>query len=89
MALVDQSADLESLLQRALSYVAANLTAVTRRVAAQLTEPDRYRAIGRIAAIVARLRTPRSGRDRPWVAVTDSVEIENWSIQGPTGSTIK
>jgi hypothetical protein len=64
----------------ALSDGVQDLASVTRRVLQHVQEPERYRGIGRVAAIVARLRTPLSTLERPWVPVTDIVEIENWSL---------
>lgn len=77
----DNALDLEALVQEALSNDAANLAAVTRQVLLRIDEPERYRSVGRIAAIVARLRIHRTARERPWVPVTDSVEIEDWSLE--------
>lgn len=85
----DRDIDLEGLVRAALSDGTAELAGVTRRVLQHINETERYRAIGRIAAIVARLRTPRSEHERPWVAVTDSIEIEDWSIERPQEVGIK
>ena len=73
----------------AVSTDTAELAGITRRVLQHINETERYRAIGRIAVIVARLRTPRSEHERPWVAVTDSIEIEDWSIERPQEVGIK
>jgi chromosome partition protein MukF len=72
--------DLERLVRDAFSAGVTDLASLTRRILPGITEADRYRCIGRIAAIVARLRMTHSERDRAWVAVTDLVEIEDWSI---------
>jgi hypothetical protein len=61
------------------------LAAVTRRVLPNIDEADRYRSTGRIAAVVAKFSTPRSEHERPWVAVTDAVEIEDWVIEVAQG----
>jgi chromosome partition protein MukF len=74
------SFDLEWLVQEALTVGSTDLSTVTRQVLAQLDESARYLAVGRIAAIIARLRTPRSMRERPWVAVSSTLEIEDWTI---------
>jgi chromosome partition protein MukF len=81
VGVVDRGTDIESLVRAALSEGAADLAGVTQRVLPQLDERERYRGIGRIAAIVATLRTPRSEHERPWVAVSDSIEIEDWAIE--------
>jgi chromosome partition protein MukF len=82
MALVaseEHDADLEALVREALDC-GADLSTVTRRVVHRLEEGGRYVAMGRIAAIVARLRAPQIAHERPWVRVTPSIEIEDWSL---------
>jgi hypothetical protein len=81
----DGGVDLEELVREALSDGPQGLAAVTRRVLAHVDEVDHYRSAGRIAAIVAKLTTPRSERERPWTAVTDAVEIEDWAIDAAPG----
>lgn len=81
----DGGVDLEELVREALSDGPQGLAAVTRRVLAHIDEVDHYRSAGRIAAIVAKLTTPRSERERPWTAVTDAVEIEDWAIDAAPG----
>jgi chromosome partition protein MukF len=77
----DADPDLEELVREGLSDGPPGLAQVTRRVLEQLDEADHYRSTGRIAAIVAKLTTPRPELERPWVAVTDAVEIEDWKIE--------
>lgn len=76
----EKGTDLEDLVRQALSEESTSLAAVTRKVMPHIDEASHYRAIGRIAAIVARLMTPKSERERPWAAVSPVIEIENWSI---------
>jgi chromosome partition protein MukF len=76
----DDRFDLERLVQEALTAGSTDLSTVTRHALAQLDEPARYLAVGRIAAIIVRLRTARSMRERPWVAVSRALEIEDWTI---------
>lgn len=79
----DDGLDLEELVREALRGGLLALAAVTRRVLERVDDTEHYRTIGQIAAIVAKLRTPRSERERPWVAVTDTVEVEDWAIEQP------
>lgn len=72
--------NLEALVAEALSDGAPGLAEVTHRVLKRLDDSEHYRAIGRIAAIVAKICTPRSEYERPWVAVSDTTEIEDWFI---------
>jgi chromosome partition protein MukF len=81
----NRNVDLEKLVREALRDGHVGLAAVTRRVLPNIDEADRYRSTGRIAAIVAKLSTPRSEHERPWVAVTDAVEIEDWAIEVAQG----
>lgn len=73
--------DLEALVREALEDGPADLSTITGRVVGKIEEGGHYIAIGRIAAIVARLRAPRAARERPWVPVTTSVEIEDWALE--------
>jgi len=84
----NRDVDLEELVREALRVGHLGLAAVTRHVLPHIDEPDRYRNTGRIAAIVAKLITPRSEHERPWVAVTDAVEIEDWAIEVTQGDTV-
>ncbi len=81
VAAEDGDVDLEELVRVALRDGPLGLAAVTRRVLMHIDEADHYRSTGRVAAIVAKLSTPHSEHERPWVAVTDAVEIEDWAIE--------
>ncbi len=81
VAAEDGDIDIEELVRVALRDGPLGLAAVTRRVLTHIDEADRYRSTGRVAAIVAKLSTPHSERERPWVAVTNAVEIEDWAIE--------
>jgi chromosome partition protein MukF len=81
----DRDVDLEALVREALQGEARGLAAVTRRVLTYVDLVDHYRSAGRVAAIIAKLTTPRSELERPWVAVTDAVEIEDWAIEAALG----
>jgi len=77
--------DIEELVQEALRAGHVGLAAVTRSVLPYIAEAEHYRSIGRIAAIVAKFSTPRSALERPWVVVTNAVEIEDWAIEVAQG----
>lgn len=72
--------DLAARVREALAAGSNNLATVIRRVLPQLETAERYRSIGRIAAIVATLTTVQTTRDRPWTSVTDDLEIEDWPL---------
>jgi chromosome partition protein MukF len=78
----DELVDLEDLVARALAEGADDLAEVTRSVISQFDETQRYAIIGHVAALVAKLRSPSSARPRPWVAVDELLEIENWAVEG-------
>ena len=72
---------IDSLVEAALRDGPSSLAAVTRKIIAQLEENERYPAIGRIAAITARLCIPRAPRERSWVPVGSALEIEDWHLE--------
>lgn len=82
----DDGADLEELVREALREGPSGLAAVARLVLPQIDEAEHYRAIGRIASIVAKLGRPRSEFERPWVAVTHCLELEDWTIEQAEGA---
>jgi len=73
--------NLEELVEEALREEPSGLALVTERVLTRVDESEHYRSAGRIAALVAKLTTPRSERERPWVAVSGEVEIEDWKLE--------
>ena len=73
--------DLEGLVIGALADGANSLAAVTSAVLAHVPPPQHFRTVGRVAALVAHLARPTGERERPWVAVGDSLEIEQWTIR--------
>ena len=72
--------DLEALVMRALADGASSLADITSVVLAAVPAPQYFRTTGRIAALVARLARPTGERERSWVAVCDTLEIEQWTI---------
>lgn len=72
---------IENLVQTAVKDGASSLAAITRKVITQLADNERYPAIGRIAAITARLCIPRAPQERSWVPVGSALEIEDWHLE--------
>jgi chromosome partition protein MukF len=82
----DEGPDLEELVRGARESGATDLAGVARHVLARLDPPEHYRAIGRIASVVGRRYPVRTERERPWVSVNRTVEIEDWAL-GPAQAT--
>lgn len=76
----DDTPDLEALVRAALDAAAASLADVTAAVLEALPAERRFAAAGRVAALVARLASTRVARDRPWIPVSDALEIEDWAL---------
>ena len=79
----DPQAVLDGKVARALGAGATALSAVTGEVTGELPAPERFVEAGRVAQTVARLARASSAIERPWVAVGDDLEIEDWAITGP------
>jgi len=83
---VDLQAILDDKVQRSLDGGARELSSVTAEVTAELAEGERFVEAGRVAHTVAQLARVESGHDRPWVAVGDELEIEEWRVDGTRAS---
>jgi len=57
------------------------LAEVVAPVLGEAPDAQRYRAVGRIAALVVEGAAVDPGVDRPWVRVSADLEIEDWAIQ--------
>jgi chromosome partition protein MukF len=77
----DPQVALDGKVMRALGGGATALSAVTGEVTAELTGPERFVEAGRVAQTVARLAHASSTIERPWVAVGEDLEIEDWAIE--------
>jgi chromosome partition protein MukF len=73
-------ADVEALVREVLTEGAETLAEVTSRVLPILPEPVHYAATGRIAEAMARRARVRSERERPWVPVLETLEVEDWAV---------
>jgi len=80
VAPADPYAVIEDSVRQKLDAGAESLRDVTARVTAELPEPERFRAAGRIAQVVGKLARTRSDRERPWLAVDDAFAIEEWKL---------
>ena len=76
----DVLADIDSMVQAALSDGAVDLVDVTARVLPQLPEARRYAAAGHVAESVGRALRVIAKRERPWARAGERLEIENWTI---------
>lgn len=76
----DAIADIETLVRRAVEDGAPTLAEVTARVVPEFPENIRYATVGRVADVLGRTEKIRSDRERPWVSVTDRLEIEDWTV---------
>lgn len=83
---VDPQAILDDKVQRALDGGAQALSSVTAEVTADLAENERFIEAGRVAHSVAQRARVESGHERPWVAVGDELEIEDWRVDGARGA---
>jgi chromosome partition protein MukF len=77
-----EATTVEELVRAAMASGKTALSDVLDVVLPQVDVAKRFAAIGRIAAQVAVETTARSERDRPWVEVPGSVEIEDWVLPG-------
>jgi chromosome partition protein MukF len=85
VAAEDALAKLEALVRAALADGAVQLVDVTARVLSALPSEIHYAAAGHIADALARIIRVRSEHDRPWRAVIDRLEIEDWSVPPERG----
>ncbi|HET9627379.1 MAG TPA: hypothetical protein VFP84_38735 [Kofleriaceae bacterium] len=77
----DPQVVLDAKVQQALDAGAAALSAVTGEVTGALPAMERFVEAGRVAHTVAKLAHPQVAIERPWVAVGDDLEIEDWEIK--------
>ena len=86
VAAEDTLAQLEALVRAALAEGAVDLVDVTARVLRVLPPESHFAAAGRIADALARIVRVRSAHERPWRAVVDRLEIEDWSVPSGGGA---
>jgi len=81
----DPQVALDAKVWRSLGGGAAALSVVTGEVTGELPAPERFVEAGRVAQTVARLARAASAIERPWVAVGDDLEIEDWALAARPG----
>ena len=79
----DPQAVLTAKVRSALDEGAHTLSTVTEKVTAELDASDRFLEAGRIAHTVAQVARVTAKVERPWVAVGDDMEVEEWDTRGP------
>lgn len=82
---VDPQAVLEERVQGALDRGAAELSAVTAEVTAEVESAERFVMAGRIAQTAAQLARARAARERPWVQIRQDMMIEDWQLTKRAG----
>ncbi|MDB4963611.1 MAG: mukF [Myxococcales bacterium] len=82
---IDPQAVLDAKVQHALDAGARALSSVTTQVTAELPAGERFVEAGRVAHTVAQLARVEAGHERPWVAVGDDLEVEEWRVTGTRG----
>ena len=78
----DGQLDIDPLILQALEAGASSLSELTQAVLDEVAPDLRFAMAGRVAARAAQLARARSDRERPWVPVGPTLEIEQWSVEG-------
>ncbi|NVB81724.1 MAG: condensin subunit MukF [Kofleriaceae bacterium] len=79
----DPQAALTAKVRGAIEGGARALSAVTEAVTAELPSNERFLEAGRVAHTVAQVTKVTSVVDRPWIAVGDDLEVEEWDVRSP------
>ncbi len=78
---VDPDGETANLEQQVRAWLAANApSTLSHALSELLPRDDPFRAAGRITRQVARLATVSSDRERAWVPVDATLEVEEWTI---------
>lgn len=80
----DEPLDIAVLVAAALGAGACTLAQVTGHILPGLPQDMHYLAAGRIAEELARQVKVRCAHERPWVEVSDCLELEDWSLTRDT-----
>jgi chromosome partition protein MukF len=64
----------------ALADGARGLGEVTARITNEAPVEERFATTGRVAETVARVARPEAEKSRPWVALGNGIEIEDWPL---------
>jgi hypothetical protein len=65
----------------AIADGARALSTVTAAVTSELSRNERFLEAGRVAHTVAQVTRVASVIDRPWIAVADDLEVEDWDVR--------
>ena len=79
----DPQAVLTARVRGALADGARALSTVTAAVTGELPSSERFVEAGRVAHTVAQVTRVAAGIDRPWIAVGDDFEVEEWNVTPP------
>jgi chromosome partition protein MukF len=71
---------LETRVRELIAGGASELSDVTRKATAELPAEQRFLGAGKIAELAARVGHPEPARERPWVAVSPGLVIEDWPM---------
>ena len=71
---------LEARVRELLQGGVTELSEVTRQTTAELASEQRFAGAGKVAELAARLGRPEVARERPWVAVSPELAIEDWHM---------
>ncbi len=77
---LDSVDPLEARVRELIAGGASELSDVTRRATAELPVEQHFLGAGKIAELAARLGRPEPARERPWVAVSPGLVIEEWPM---------
>jgi chromosome partition protein MukF len=77
---VDAQALLVDRVRGALDAGAATLAGVTQRVNDAVEADEHFVMAGRVAQVAASLAAVQVERERPWVRVSEAIEIEDWAL---------
>ncbi len=77
-------ADIEALVVTAVQGGAKTLADIVSQVLPILPHSTHYAAAGRVTEVVARVKAIHASRERPWMPVSETMEIEDWNV--PDGS---
>jgi chromosome partition protein MukF len=79
----DPQAVLSARVRSAIDGGARALSAVTAAVTGELPSQERFLEAGRVAHTVAQVTQVASVVERPWIAIADDLEVEEWEVRAP------
>jgi chromosome partition protein MukF len=79
----DPQAALTARVRGAIADGARALSTVTAAVTGELPSSERFVEAGRVAHTVAQVTRVSSVVERPWIAVADDLEVEDWEVRAP------